>query len=824
MANSNTYIEGFGDTQITTLSHIQGAGLNLPPQSTQFIDIRSPNKLQTLFETPQNSHTLYTKYKPYDSHLKGPIASPYLYTDIETGQKNKIRTSFDSSLKDGERIRKFLGSSVGSRFVLKQLTLQGFQPFDETKVYNPASPVIAALRLASFGLLDRPTRHIDTSNVVGGLLGATGLGSVVRTVGTLFGGGSLPSPPRSSVASAASRPGGFLGITGATFSSLIGGADRSNEVVSPLARPYVKGLLRGGTATNAYNSPRYSKLVANNPGFLKNLLSGVGSFFQNNTVIGGILPPKQPWAATYRADEQTYSLYLGAGKLFDPTYTGVNPGGILGGLLNSIGFGKKANYSLNTRQRFFRLSERGKTPNFNRSIVITRSHSKSSFSTFSDTNEIAIRNIGSDTISTKAINVESDPKKNYYTDVVFFNENVEQSDQLLNYIVFTDQQGIFDDNFSAKIDPNVRYIIDSFNKVKRKISFSGYSTSDKLGHTQQFITDNIGFDFINKVKPNGETSNDDYTYTGRFRNGNDSFTPSRLGKIEDKDRFIRPTNKTDYVNSLGVLTKTEFDEKYNSPEKFNGMGPDIIKFFFYDIVNEKYIPFNATVKGIQDNNTAEWETVEYVGRADKLYYYKGFKRSIAFNFTTVAGSIKELMPMWKRINYLASLTKPANYTNGSNGGFIVPPMLQLTLGDFFKNHFVVMNQCTISIPEDTTWEILPEGMSRNNQNWFWGPNVANISLYSSKEKYAQFPMSADIQINMDVLEKDRPQAGRGMWGDFPISNDKIPTRNFNFSDNLIEDEKLLEQVIDIRDNPYNDLPADFYFNTTDIRDVPAREY
>ncbi|WP_440233664.1 hypothetical protein, partial [Escherichia coli] len=89
-------------------------------------------------------------------------------------------------------------------------------------------------------------------------------------------------------------------------------------------------------ATNAYNAPRYQRLVSNGGGnFFSRLLSGVGRFIQNNTLIGGILPPKQPWPATYRADEQTYDLMLNAGKLFDPTQTGIAGGGILSGLLNS---------------------------------------------------------------------------------------------------------------------------------------------------------------------------------------------------------------------------------------------------------------------------------------------------------------------------------------------------------------------------------------------------------------------------------------------------------------------------------------------------------
>ena len=87
-------------------------------------------------------------------------------------------------------------------------------------------------------------------------------------------------------------------------------------------------------------------------------------------------------------------------------------------------------------------------------------------------------------------------------------------------------------------------------------------------------------------------------------------------------------------------------------------------FYFYDIYNQKYIPFRATVKGISERSVSTWDDFQYIGNADKVYNYKGFTRGLGFSFTVVAMSVKELLPMWQRINYLMGLTKPANYKNG----------------------------------------------------------------------------------------------------------------------------------------------------------------
>jgi hypothetical protein len=306
------------------------------------------------------------------------------------------------------------------------------------------------------------------------------------------------------------------------------------------------------------------------------------------------------------------------------------------------------------------------------------------------------------------------------------------------------------------------------------------------------------------------------TYTDKFSTDPNQLNfPTRLGRKAGKDRFIQPTHNVDYVNSLDVLNQAQFDKQYGDGSDYKGFGPDIIKFYFYDIVNQKYIPFSATVKGIQDSNTAEWETIEYLGRPDKLYYYKGFTREVSFNFTVNAHSVKELMPMWSRINYLTSLTKPANYTEAAAGGFMVPPMVQLTLGDFYKNHFVVIKSCNVNIPDDASWETIPENMSSPNDIWSWGSNRAyewagkdNLlsprgDKDSSLGRFAQFPRTADISIQMAVMEKDRPKAGRSAWGNAPVAivnggdfygtvnrNNVNLVRDYNFSTNIRYDTDL----------------------------------
>ena len=184
---------------------------------------------------------------------------------------------------------------------------------------------------------------------------------------------------------------------------------------------------------------------------------------------------------------------------------------------------------------------------------------------------------------------------------------------------------------------------------------------------------------------------------------------------------------------------------------------------------------------------ADWTAVEYIGRADKLQSYKGFSRGLSFKFNVVANSIKELLPMWQRINYLVGLTKPANYTQGGQTNnniysrFIIPPLVKFTIGDIYKNQPGVIKSIGMNIPDNCVWETLSEEYAEKN-DWSYLNGV--IQWNNSKGKYAQFPRECELNLSMDLLEKERPVVGGNNFGD----------RNTGpFSDKLIKSVQEIQQ-------------------------------
>lgn len=800
MANSQTNLAGFdgGQSQITTLNQIQGAGLSLPPNAAAFINANAPGKLQVLFTTNNNDDTLYNKNKFsfYQSQLTPPF-----YVTPNQGRAEAINASrslpIESAIRDTRRVLRFLASGQGVLFLTKQVLLQGFQPFDETKIYNPVSSVIAAARLATLSVLDRPKRHIDlNSGIIGGISSALGVENLLSTINKLSPGPTgEKTAPRSTVASGASEPNSGI-LSGFT------GPGKIPQVLATDIRDGATGLIRGTTATEAYKGKYYSTLLkatSTKSGLLDGILSAAGSFIKNNTAAGAIIAPKQPIAGlNYRADEDTYQLLVQSPRWTDfATSTFGKKSEPLDPRLNKGNSDLARSKSGTPPVRFFSGAESG---NLNRLYVkgslnnrlnsnlsvdygVTDNVGQLSLSDLSLITPVSILVVNSVNIN----NGDKYKKTNRYGDVIKVTNEFEYSDQLYNYYIYTgldprNPRSVkdFKTTYTDQFNPTVESINNAIAKLKENISGVGnykYDTTAEFGKTQQFgdNPNEIGFNFIKQLASTKTGGPQRLSYVGKLRDAESSRTslfkfPSRLGTQQDKDRFINPTNDVDYVNSLGVLNPKDFNDKYDT--KFNSLGPDLVKFYFYDIVNERFIPFSATVKSLTDTNNANWNPIEYLGRADKLYYYGGFTRELNFNFKVVAHSVKELLPMWQRINYLVGLTKPSNYTSGTEGGFIVPPMVQFTLGDFYKNHFICMYSCNLTVPEDATWELINEDYMKNTATG-WEFNIGKLSGNKSdnflKGKVGQFPREVDINISAYLLEKDRPKVGRSMWGDAPVS-------------------------------------------------------
>jgi hypothetical protein len=240
---------------------------------------------------------------------------------------------------------------------------------------------------------------------------------------------------------------------------------------------------------------------------------------------------------------------------------------------------------------------------------------------------------------------------------------------------------------------------------------------------------------------------------------------SKLNGIE-----LDPSDAHDEYNAYDIDVLS--GKKGTIPEQLTigDQSKDIIFFYFFDLINEVYIPFRATISSLSDQHSADWEDINYLGRADKLFLYKGFSRDVSFSFTVYANSAKEMLPMWNRVNYLVGLTKPSKYTGkaevtnefatststGKESRFMYPPMVTLRLGDLFYDQPCVISSVGVNVPDDTNWESL-----RAEEYYYYASPLYKIV---DKAKSRQLPMKVDVSVQLKLMEKRLARGSDGHYG------------------------------------------------------------
>ena len=163
---------------------------------------------------------------------------------------------------------------------------------------------------------------------------------------------------------------------------------------------------------------------------------------------------------------------------------------------------------------------------------------------------------------------------------------------------------------------------------------------------------------------------------------------------------LRSDNKQyDQINALPLYQS----EKVNPNKITTDIIPFRIGVIDNDVPSKKtYIHFRAFLDNISDSYSAEWKSQKYIGRGEDLYTYGGFDRKVSLSWTVVAQSKKELIPMYKKLNYLASVVMP----DYSPSGYMRGNMVTLTVGGYFNEQPGIITGFSFDMNDDSaTWDI-----------------------------------------------------------------------------------------------------------------------
>ena len=205
-----------------------------------------------------------------------------------------------------------------------------------------------------------------------------------------------------------------------------------------------------------------------------------------------------------------------------------------------------------------------------------------------------------------------------------------------------------------------------------------------------------------------------------------AFKPKRHTDGENIFGSLNPFANKPKANGTGPVTffsndkKVDLQVRYGGeinniqsfPNRKNESGQaevkDFIKFRIRDAVNGRYIIFPALLSGaISDNSTTTPTESSYIGRADKVYVYGSYSRTISFTVNIVALDKLDIPIIWEKVNAAKGLVLPEykEFEDIGVGKRPVAPIVNLTLGDLFNDAPGFFTSVNMSIPEGSTWSL-----------------------------------------------------------------------------------------------------------------------
>ena len=194
--------------------------------------------------------------------------------------------------------------------------------------------------------------------------------------------------------------------------------------------------------------------------------------------------------------------------------------------------------------------------------------------------------------------------------------------------------------------------------------------------------------------------------------------PDFSSQISEKERNFNP--KLDPVTVGGIYKRegvgvvSEKERTFQS-ENFKGTIP-----FYFEIITPRdthTVYFNAFLESLGDSFTSQVDGTRYIGRAEEVYTYSGFKRSSNFSFTLPSFSERELIPLYHKLSLLAGTTAPS-YGETS---FMQGTVVQVTIGDFFKDLPGYVTSVSTAWDKNIPWEV-------DNSKTLLLPHVLRVDL------------------------------------------------------------------------------------------------
>src|SRR6056300_362453 len=265
-----------------------------------------------------------------------------------------------------------------------------------------------------------------------------------------------------------------------------------------------------------------------------------------------------------------------------------------------------------------------------------------------------------------------------------------------------------ENNYENSIKRNV-FIDDNFGQIGQGLRNTANKFETARSAVSNFSNDPLGsINSLANIDQEAKLVEYRSKAYGKFRNyGSQASRVIRTDRDVAKsfEGPIKGGVKSSNVNKTNII-------KYGTNENAFKDSEGLIPFRFNDVLNDRFIVFDAILSGITDTITPEYSSERYVGRPESVYVYQGVQRSVSFTFDVYPMSRQEMPVIWEKLNYLVGLCYPnwvdspyaGNQVEGINAITMVSPICELTIGDMYNNTPGYLSGVTMTIQDGTTWE------------------------------------------------------------------------------------------------------------------------
>ena len=235
--------------------------------------------------------------------------------------------------------------------------------------------------------------------------------------------------------------------------------------------------------------------------------------------------------------------------------------------------------------------------------------------------------------------------------------------------------------------------------------------------------------------------------------------PGKLGNVYNytkgkRDRDGRSMGPVDKITAMPIYESSKVTG--------NIIKNDLVKFRIGALgaseSETQWIHFRAFIDGFSDSYSADWGATNYMGRGESFYKYNNFSRAINLSFTVAAQSREELIPIYKKLNLLASNLAPTYSSAGYMGGSLIT----LTLGGWCYELPGFISSLTLDIPQESPWEIAvpatPEDADGENKIYSAKgvkelPHIVKVSGFSFTPIHTFRPAKQDNKFKGGKITK-----------------------------------------------------------------------